>query len=117
MNGSLGARKKPTKLAKSTGVNGLIPVSIANSKVVLIGVRVIAAFNAAIVQIIANAGSRAGIVNATALPKHAPVKKSGMMIPPRHPPVTVMLIASILAKAKPKRANGLKPAPITELSS
>jgi len=57
---------------------------------------------AAIVQIIARAGFNPGIKAAIAfLYKHR--ENSGMINPPRHPPVTVKLIAAILAKARTKR--------------
>lgn len=68
------------------GVKGVKLVSLLRSKVVLIGVRVTAAFKAAIVQIIARAGFSPGIKAATALPIQAPVKKMGMINPPRQPP-------------------------------
>src|SRR4028119_1717900 len=103
MRGALGARKNPTKLAKRMGVKGAILVSFANNKVVLTGVRVTAALRPAIVQIIARAGFSPGIKVAIALPIQAPVKNSGMINPPRQPPVTVKLIAVILAKAREKR--------------
>jgi hypothetical protein len=99
----LGARKNPTKLAKRMGVKGANAVSFVRSKVVLMGVRVTAAFSAAIVQIMARAGFSPGIKTAIALPIQAPVKKSGMINPPRHPPVTVTPMATILANANVKR--------------
>ncbi len=73
------------------------------------GVRVTAALIAAIVQIMARVGLSPGINAATALPTQAPVKNRGIINPPRHPPVTVMLMAAILAKASAnkKRAGKL----------
>lgn len=103
IRGTLGARKNPTKLAKRMGVKGAKLVSLERSKVVLIGVRVTEAFSAAIVQIIAKAGLIPGIKAAVALPRQAPVKKMGIINPPRQPPVTVRLIVAILANAKPNR--------------
>ena len=108
IRGTLGARKNPTKLAKRMGVNGAKLANLDKSKVVLTGVRVTAAFSAAIVQIIAKAGFSPGINAATALPIQAPVKKMGMINPPRQPPVTVMPMVAILANAKPKRKRAGK---------
>ena len=113
----MGARKNPIKLAKRIGVKGLKLVSFDSSKVVLIGVRVTAAFTAAIVQIVARAGLTPGIKTTTALPIQAPVKNRGMMNPPRQPPVTVMLMAAILPTARVKRKTAPKLVVRTEFNS
>ncbi len=75
MNGSLGDKKKPTKLANKIGVSGEDPVSLDSNRVVLMGVRVTAAFSAAITEIIVKTGLSPGIRSALALPIQAPVKK------------------------------------------
>jgi hypothetical protein len=100
IKGCRGAKKKPTILAKRIGVNVLNPVNLASNKVVLIGVRVTVVFRAAITQIMAKVSLHPGIVRETTFPRQAPVKKRGIIIPPRQPPVTVTLIANILAIAK-----------------
>ena len=112
----MGARKNPIKLAKRIGVKGLNPVSFVKSKVVLTGVRVTAAFSAAIVQIIARTGFSPGSKMATALPTHAPVKNMGMINPPRHPPVSVKLTVTNLAPAIAKRKTAGKLLVITSFS-
>ena len=82
-----GAKKKPTRLAKRIGVKVLTPVNFASSRVVLMGVRVTVEFRAAITQIIAKVSLDAGLMIAIAFPKQAPLKNSGMIIPP--PPASI----------------------------
>jgi hypothetical protein len=107
MKGYRGAKKKPTRLAKRIGVKVLNPVNLASSRVVLIGVLVTVEFRAAITQIIAKVSLDAGLMIAIAFPKQAPIKNSGMIIPPRQPPFTVVLMANTLAITNPedKRDN------------
>ena len=102
MKGYRGAKKKPTRLAKRIDVKVLNPVNLASSRVVLIGVRVTVEFRAAITQIIAKVSLDAGLMIAIAFPKQAPLKNSGMIIPPRQPPFTVVLMANTLAITKIK---------------
>jgi len=104
MKGDRGAKKKPTRLANKIGVKVLNPVNFARSRVVLIGVRVTVEFRAAITQIIAKVSfDPTGFMIVIAFPKQAPIKNSGMIIPPRQPPLMVTLMANTLTTTKVKR--------------
>ena len=77
MKGSLGERKKPTRLANKIGVSGENPVNLVNNNVVLIGVRVTAALSAAITAIIVNTGLSPG-TNSGAERSHQPHQRRSL---------------------------------------
>src|SRR5690606_21701748 len=102
INGILGAKKYPVKLANRMGTKCPKPVRVANRMVVLIGVRVTQALMAAIQLTMAKVGLIEGINWCRMRPKVAHTKKSGMINLPRQPDVTVMEMATI---SKRRMAN------------
>src|SRR5690606_6022919 len=96
INGILGAKKKPVNEANMIGINRLKPVMVDNRIMVLIGVRVTQAFNAAIQLTIIKALSIFGKKWFNNSPSTAPEKNNGIIKPPLQPEVTVIIIAIIL---------------------
>ena len=96
MNGILGARKYPVRLANNIGTKYVNPVSVPKIIVVLIGVLVthalIAAMQLTMANVVSTPGNKLWIIN----PSVVPTKNKGMINPPLHPEVTVMAMASIL---------------------